>query len=314
VYKPGAGPADILHFRPLDIDIWYPVQEQQGADSVLRFGDLLGLLEQRANFYSAPKTFGGLTGDLAKSFCEAYGCSQSEALLGYRTSSRPNVGVLPARFPLILYMTSYNGMSYENFTLFESLVRQGYTVVSVNSIGQYPGDMTMETADLMEQVWDGAFVLDRMKGMPYIDSTRVGLIGYSWGGLAGAVLAMQQPGIKAVVSFDGSEFHHYGQSGEEDRDFEATVNSPFFKNATLTAPYLRLESGSRTDGKKKDSVYHFLAKVQGEKQVFQVVKASHQDFSCLPRVVKTSGNCQMDSIHPTITDLTLRFLDKHLKQ
>jgi hypothetical protein len=48
-------------------------------------------------------------------------------------------------------MTAFNGMSYENFALFEALANKGFVVVSISSIGRFPGDMTMKKADLMEQ-------------------------------------------------------------------------------------------------------------------------------------------------------------------
>jgi hypothetical protein len=49
-------------------------------------------------------------------------------------------------------MTAFNGMSYENFTLFESLAKKGFIVVSVSSIGRFPGDMTMKKADLWSRL------------------------------------------------------------------------------------------------------------------------------------------------------------------
>jgi len=51
-YKPGTDSSDYLHFRTLDLDIWYPA-ENSLADSIVLFKDFLGLLEQRANYYTA---------------------------------------------------------------------------------------------------------------------------------------------------------------------------------------------------------------------------------------------------------------------
>ena len=56
-------------------------------------------------------------------------------------------------------MTAFNGMSYENFSLFEALAKKGFIVVSISSIGRFPGDMTMKKADLMEQVNDAVAAL-----------------------------------------------------------------------------------------------------------------------------------------------------------
>src|SRR5215217_3497709 len=52
IYKTGSPATDYLHYRPLDLDIWYPAQPSAG-DTTLLFQDFLGLLEKRANYYTA---------------------------------------------------------------------------------------------------------------------------------------------------------------------------------------------------------------------------------------------------------------------
>ncbi len=148
IYKPDTDLHDKLHFRPLDIDVWYPAKST--TDSVLVFGDILGLLEQRANVLSAPRTFNGITRDIAKSFCEGFGCSNTDTLLNYPTRSFKDAQVSTGKFPLIIYLASYDAMSYDNYVLLEDLAKQGYVVACVSSVGRYPGTMTMKHADLME--------------------------------------------------------------------------------------------------------------------------------------------------------------------
>lgn len=310
-YRPDAGPGDNLRFRPIDVDLWYPAQTAI-TDSVLRFGYFLQSLQDRANFYSAPQTFDGLPLTVAKSFCEGVGCSQPNLLLQYPTNTFGQPMQVGKQFPLILYMASFGSMGYENYLLFESLVRQGYIVASVSSIGRYPGDMTMKNADLMEQVQDANQILKRMKQDARIDTTRIGVLGYSWGGLAGAILGMQRPDIKAVVSLDGSEFHHYGQDKAEDREFDETIQTPFFRNTTLSVPYLRLESNPEPNTPKKDSVYNFLAKASSAKRVIKIDSAGHQNFSSLPTVVNLSGKCPLPKSYQTISALTISHFNKYL--
>jgi len=40
IYKPATNTTDYLHYRPLDLDIWYPAVSAT-TDSVLLFGDIL---------------------------------------------------------------------------------------------------------------------------------------------------------------------------------------------------------------------------------------------------------------------------------
>lgn len=113
-YRPDVGEQDELHFRSIDVDIWYPAKPV-GRDSVLRFGYFLQSLQDRATFFSAPQTFEGLPMTVAKSFCEGAGCSRPDLLLRYQTNTFNQPRPIAKLFPLILYMASFGSMGYENY-------------------------------------------------------------------------------------------------------------------------------------------------------------------------------------------------------
>ena len=81
----------------------------------------------------------------------------------------------------------------------------------------------------------------------------------------------------------------------------------------ISVPYLRLESSPFGSNEKEDSVYNFSEKLIAEKQIFKIDSAQHEDFSCLPQVVRESGNCKPDQQFKTISKLTISFLEDHLK-
>ncbi|MCF0060229.1 alpha/beta hydrolase [Dyadobacter chenwenxiniae] len=311
-YRPGVEQSDPLYFRPIDIDLWYPAKPVV-SDSILKFGYFLQLLQDRANFYSAPQKFDSLPTTVAKSFCDGFGCSQPALLLQSPTHTFNRAKPVSQEFPLVVYFASFGSMGYENYLLFESLASQGYIIACVNSIGRYPGDMTMKNADLMEQVRDADQIMNRLKLDNSIDTTKIGVLGYSWGGLAGALWAMQRKGINAMVSLDGSEVHHYGNSKSEDQDFEYTISTPFFEKSTLSVPYLRLESNPEPNRSEKDSTYNFLRKVKAAKQVVKIDSARHQDFSSLATIIRTSGKCSVPKVYYTISSYTISYFNKHLK-
>ncbi|CAL1518613.1 CocE/NonD family hydrolase [Chitinophaga sp. MM2321] len=312
VYKPDTDSSDALHYRPLDIDIWYPAETVQ-PDSLLVFSDFLHVLVNRANYYTATNTATGMSGQIAQSFCEGVKCSDSTRLLPYKTASYRNAVPAKGRFPLVIYLASYNSMGYENYMLFETLAKKGFVVLSVNSIGRFPGDMTMKNEDMLEQVNDAIASLKYVAGSPDIDFSRIGIVGYSWGGLSGTLLAGKIPEVDCLVSLEGSEFHHYEQAADEDADFEEIRNSGDFKNLAIKVPYLRFESAPGGDA-QQDSVYNFAEKVAADKKLILTVdSATHQDFSCLPDVVRASGNCKDNQLYHTVTKLTVSFLEAHLK-
>lgn len=311
IYKPDTDEADYLHFRPLDIDVWYPASASS-KDTTLLFRNLLGLLETRANYYTASSIGNGIAQQIAQFFSDNLKCSDSTKVLNFKTQSFKNAKPIEGKFPLVLYLSAFNGMSYENFSLFEELAKKGFVVASVSSIGRFPGDMTMKNEDLMEQVYDAIATLNNLKGNSNIDFTKVGIVGYSWGGLSGSILSSKIPNVACVISLDGSEFHHYGQVQEENNDFDGIINSPVFKNMRLSVPYLRLES-SPLATTEKDSVYNFTEKLSSDWQIFKIDSARHEDFGCLPQLVKKSGNCKPDQHFTTISKLVVAFLEDHLK-
>lgn len=311
-YKPDSDTSDYLHYRPIDLDIWYPA-EPDSEDTTASFSNLMGLLEKRANYYTNSEIGNGITQAIAESFTQAVQCSNPQQLLNFKTESYKEASPVKGKFPLIIYMASYNGMCYENFSLFEKLASEGYVVASINSIGRYPGDMTMKNADMMKQVEDALASIKVLRSEDNIDFSKVGVVGYSWGGLSGAVLANKMTDISCIISLDGSEFHHYGQADDEDADFNGIVSSLDFEGMSLNIPYLRLESNPEMSLDQKDSVYDFRQKLAGDQMILKVNSTDHGDFSCLPSFVRKSGKCESNDYYETITELTLSFLNENLK-
>lgn len=235
-------------------------------------------------------------------------------MLNFKTKSFKNAKPIEGKFPVVIYLSAFNGMSFENFSLFEELAKKGFVVISINSIGRFPGDMTMKNEDLMEQVNDAIATLNILKEISNIDFSKIGIIGYSWGGLSGAILASKIQNVVCLISFDGSEFHHYGQEKEENADFDRIRNSQDFKDMQLSVPYLRLESSPLATTEKVDSVYDFTEKLSANLQILKIDSAQHEDFSCLPQLVKESGNCKPNNHFKTISKLAISFLEDHLKK
>ncbi|MEO8762917.1 MAG: alpha/beta fold hydrolase [Ginsengibacter sp.] len=271
-------------------------------------------MEKRANYYTDSNSANGLTRQIAKGLCEGFKCSDAASLLNFTAKSYENASPAERKFPLIIYLCAYNGMSFENYTLFEKLAAKGFVVISISSIGRHPGDMTMKSADLMQQVDDAIASVNLLKENSNIDFSKIGIIGYSWGGLAAAVAATKNSNVKCLVSLDGSEFHHYGEAKDENREFDGTRYGPDFANMHLSMPYLRFERLPFTKPDNEDSVYNFSGKLASENMIFKIDSTQLEDFSCLPVVVRESGNCDTCQYYNTITKLVISFMEDHLKR
>src|SRR3954469_2642973 len=79
IYKPNTDTTNYLHYRPLDIDIWYP-SITSGKGPALLFKNLLGLLDERANYYTASNAGAGLSQQIAQLFITGFKCSDTTRL------------------------------------------------------------------------------------------------------------------------------------------------------------------------------------------------------------------------------------------
>jgi hypothetical protein len=190
IYKPNSPETDRLHYRPLDLDIWYPSTEKRG--NRLLFEDLYRLHEERANKYQDEIDYTGYSDEFILYLAAGFGVEAKEGkrLLKVKSESYENVSPSNGRFPLAIYMAGYNGMGWESYRLLERLADNGFVVLSISSIGTYPGDMTNELADTLEQVYDAEFALQELKKEKDlgIDFNNIGILGLSWGGMSGIIM------------------------------------------------------------------------------------------------------------------------------
>jgi pimeloyl-ACP methyl ester carboxylesterase len=279
---------------------------------------MLRLFEERAGFYPGTATPEGLSRQMAKAFCDGFGCGDSVKLLNYRLKSYGRRPGLKGKWPLVVYLASYGSTGFENVALFEGLAMQGYVVLSLSSIGRFPGDMTTEPEDLFEQVKDAEFGIHYLHSDPDIDLGKLAIVGYSWGGLAGNLLAAQVPNVRCIVSMEGSEFHHYGQkepdSKKEDSNFNRLVHTREFIDRSMSVPYLRFESGPSTSSHSDsfDSVFNFAGGIP-DKRILQLNEGKHEDFCCIGPYTWAAGNCPDNGKYVAVLKLTLAFLDEKMR-
>ncbi|HWY35811.1 MAG TPA: carboxypeptidase-like regulatory domain-containing protein, partial [Nitrosopumilaceae archaeon] len=314
IYKPCVSKSDKFYYRPVEIDIWYPAINTENKLPV-RYGEFLNLLEQRSNRFQNDTIYKSLTTELVQYISINLNIRDTTKLISLKTSSYLNAAAIQKRFPLILYMSAYNGMSYENLKLFEWLAAHGYIVACITSVGRYPGNMSTKSADLLEQVYDGYFSMNLLKTRVEVDSTKIAVIGYSWGGLAALILAMKTADIKAILSLDGSEMHYYGESVDEDKNFDELKNSAFFEMHNIKVPYAYFESGFKQNDRDVDSIFNTLLLTKKKELYIHFPKATHEDFSCIPSLEfeKTNLNDSSTVIHKQVNQLTLGYFNKYLK-
>ena len=313
IYKPNTDRSDILHHRPIDLDIWYPSDDKTGKS--IYFGELFQVLEERSNKYQDETDYSGLTEELATLFAVGSGLNPryGNKLLEVKTDSYINLEPSKGNFPLVIYMAGYNGMGFESYRLLEKLAESGVVVVSISSVGRYPGDMTNDKLDTMEQVYDAEFALQTLKqGKDFsIDFGTIGILGLSWGGMSGAIFLDRNPNIKAFASLEGSDVFYYGDTEEDDEFLSEIYDSDLIHPEKINAAYLYVESGNKLDEFTPTGEYHYFKKISSPKKYLRITNSVHEDFGSLIWALKVSP--EQSGISEDITKITVSFFNEYLK-
>ncbi|MDJ1496679.1 alpha/beta hydrolase [Cytophagaceae bacterium DM2B3-1] len=117
-----------------------------------------------------------------------------------------------SKFPVVIYAPSYQASSVENFTLCEYLASQGYVVISSPSQGTQNRFLEgATTRDIETQAKDIAFLLGHLYTLSFVDTDRIAVGGFSFGGISNVLAHIQDPRIKAIVCLDGSIRYQFGK-------------------------------------------------------------------------------------------------------
>jgi pimeloyl-ACP methyl ester carboxylesterase len=278
---------DSLRFRPVQIDLFYPASPSTPV-AALPYGYFLNAYGSRLNFHLSADSCRRVGAQLAAYLRAGLDLGAADELETLPTQSHFAAPLAPGPFPLVLYCPAYNGLSYENVVLLERLASRGYLVAAISSVGRYPGYMTMDPVDIREQVADAQFARRYLQQTGRILSTQVAVLGYSWGGLAATLLAMQVPPVQAVISLDGADRYEYGEDAADDAHFSRIRRAAYFTPRRLIAPYLYLSSGREAPEFLVDSVYQLATSARATAYV-RLPRTQHADFSCLPTLAHRFG-------------------------
>ncbi len=310
-YKPNTAINDKLHYRPVDLDIWYPTEDK--IDKPLLFKDLFGLFEKRAINYQDDGNYKGITLELAQYYVSELELdTNANSLLNIKTNSFLNAKKTNKKHPVILYMAGFNGMGFENYKAIEKLVENGYIVVSIWSVGRYPGNMTNQEDDMMEQVLDAEFALNYLKIQnKNVDLNKIGVLACSWGGMSAGVLVNRNKNIKALVSFDGTETHYFGENETDDNYIDEIHKKNLLNPSKQKVKYLYIESGDKLQGFNPTKEYNYFKQINSKKFYLRFNVSKHSDFLCIPSILKASDNSV--KIYDQISNLSLLWFNQSFR-
>jgi pimeloyl-ACP methyl ester carboxylesterase len=118
----------------------------------------------------------------------------------------------PGRHPAALLEVGLNAPAYMYTGLAETLAGSGFVVASIASFGHAKGErLRFDSAGIETQVADLEHALRALEDLPFVDTTRLSIGGWSVGALSAMLVVSRNPGIlDAFVSIDGAAGYAYG--------------------------------------------------------------------------------------------------------
>jgi hypothetical protein len=251
-------------FRKIPLGIWYPTSGNPGKPDVVIAEYLKSHL--RSHEY------------LVLSAIASNNSSDSVKLWQTLNKSLDAVknGAFPQKkYPLILYAASMNADLGENYEMMEHLAKHGYIVGAISSLGPNYERLRFDLPSVKAQEADLWMALKYLINQPYVDTNKIGVMGFSYGALPAVRMATNGLNIKALVTLDGS--HTYFR----DLIFEDTL----LYQKKVFIPYLQF---SQRKFKTDEPDNYFLTKqISGKSFYLRSNKMDHQDFSSNYLLVKS---------------------------
>jgi hypothetical protein len=305
--KPATGETS----RPLQTLIWYPAENiKQEHVSV---ADYLALRSTETSF-GAPTLSAGLD----EWFIQGVPSPAQVKTLATRDATP-----LPRRFPVVIYAPSFSSFSWENLDLCEYLASHGYVVIASPGMG-VERESTHDVAGASAQAQDISFLIGWAGTLPDTDSTEVGVVGFSWGGLSNVFAAARDSRISALVGLDGS-MRYFPWLIEQAGDVHPeamTIPLLFFKGRTSLEGQAQLEANF----KNAHGASALNAWTHGDLFSVEMLGMIHPEFNSLsqrserywdedfPHRSQTDINRADGSVgYAWVTQYTRRFLDAYLK-
>jgi dienelactone hydrolase len=266
--------ADDRNGRPIRIQVWYPTLPTRTRQR-MSYGEYI--------HFPAPKPFAALEQVLEQRdetlAAQSVAKGELPALLSTRMDARRDSPPVRGRFPTLFYFGGLNDTTTAGAILAEYLASHGFVVVSVPLLGVTASDPSQHRTQsgLEATVRDAEFAWSVVRSETYADSTRLGVIGHSLGGIEAVLFAMRNANVRAVVALDGT----YGFAGAT----EVLTNFYGYAPQRMTAALLDLRKAAGEQDTVLDlsalNDFHYAPRLR-----VTITKMHHSDFASFGMIAK----------------------------
>ena len=245
--------------------VWYPALDEGNAEPV-SLERYVGASDREA-FENRLRLYG-----------IALDSDELESVLSAATNAYEAAPPATGRFPLLLFSSGLTAPDYLHVTLCEYLASHGYVAVALPTLPPFEGqepDYDQRTVDA--QMRDLELVIQEMHDDPRADIGRLGLVAWSLGGVAQALLQMKNPSVAALVSLDAATGYAYGE-----KLLEASI---FFEPRRATAAFFHATNSREDTSAVAKSFRYFDDIAAGPAYLLTLEGAAHSEFTSFGSVI-----------------------------
>lgn len=256
--------------RPIRLYMWYPARNDSGRPP-LRLGDYVRMAAEDFEQVSPGAGPAQASMPLPVQLARGLTAERRAELFAEPTAAIGDAEPRTGPFPMIVLG---QGLYYESplslCALAEHLAARGYVVATCPLLGTFSRLVHLTAADLETEVRDLEFVIAQARLRPFVDKDRIGLAGYDLGGMAGLLLAMRNPWIRAMATLDAGILHPHpsGLPG----------SSPHYREDRFTIPWLMMTQDAFAAGPGNEPTL-FDRKAAGDSYLLLFDTRNHGDFS-----------------------------------
>jgi tetratricopeptide (TPR) repeat protein len=292
--------------RPIRVSVWYPARKGANASRML-YEDYMPSTARQAGFAELNSLLKkrDVTNLRASLKGEEY-----NNLVMMRMAAVQNAVAQNGAFPLIVYSAGLNNSSQDNVVLCEYLASHGFVVVTLPQLGTTSLDVNLkfqDAQDLETQALDLQYAIGAVNDFPNIDHHRLGIIGYSVGGVVALNLVTRNTDVDAMITLDPT----FGVTPF----IKMATQSPYYAPTKLRAPWMYMY---RVEPATNLAVLDALK--YSHRYKLEFTGMLHQDFSSLPMLATQSVATPTRSPeaakrgYQTICRYVLNFFNAYLKR
>jgi dienelactone hydrolase len=239
------------------------------------------------------------------------------------------------KYPVILFSPGWKGHLTQNTVQFEMLANRGFAVASIEhpraeglpadfnpsleeNLRGYDGEVGIRAEDIQ-------FVLDQIESLEQndpeglftgrLDTSRIGMLGYSFGGAVTMEACWRDSRLKAGINLDGMLFGESADAGVRQPFLFMSSDGPLPSESDLQCPDARRRVHMQALDRDMKRIQRSLGQYGG--YYLRIEGAAHSNFSDRPlysplRRLTDAGRTRPARAFQIINEYTLAFFEQYL--